>query len=73
MGRRHRDDARRARRRAISLAPCETAAESRESFPDGLRAIPAGGAAFAVTAFDPPGVERTRDEKRARTASSGPC
>ena len=46
----------------ISLAPCETAAESRESFPDGLRAIPAGGAAFAVTAFDPPGVERTRDE-----------
>ena len=46
----------------ISLAPCETAAESRASFPDGLRAIPAGGAAFAVTAFDPPGVERTRDE-----------
>ena len=46
----------------ISLAPCETAAESRASFPDGLRAIPADGAAFAVTAFDPPGVERTRDE-----------
>ena len=38
---------------------CETAAESRKSFPDGLRAIPAGGAAFAVTAFDPLCAERS--------------
>ena len=45
---------------------------SRESFPDGLRAIPAGGAAFAVTASTHP-ASRTRDENGARTASSGPC
>ena len=44
-----------------------------ELLPDGLRAIPAGGAAFAVTAFDPPGVERTRDENARENASSGPC
>lgn len=47
----------------LSLAPCKTAAESRASFPAvPPTAIPVHGAAFAVTAFDPPGVERTRDE-----------
>ena len=52
----------------FSLAVAETAAASRASFPSGVPSALASGATFALTAFDPPGVERTRDANAAANA-----
>jgi len=46
----------------LSLAPCNSAAESAASFPEGVPEALAKHTTFALTAFDPPGVSRTREE-----------
>lgn len=46
----------------LVLAPCATDSESIESFGNAIEKYFPYDVAFAMTAFDPPGVERTREE-----------
>jgi len=49
----------------LVLQPASSDAESRASFlPEGLPSSLATGVTFALTAFDPPGVSRSREENR---------